>query len=100
MPERPLLPDPHALPVSASVPTVSPNFTQSFKVVLVGPVVIPAPVPASALLLVTVVAEAATGICPAVMPETPLEVRYVFVSSENVPAAVIFTNGVPEDHVG
>ena len=75
MPDNPPLPEPHAAPASASVPAVSPNFTQSFSVVVVGPVVIPAPVPASGLLLVTVLAVAATGICPAVMPEIPLDVR-------------------------
>ena len=41
------------------------------------------------------------GVNPVVPPEkveTPVaDVKYVFVSSANVPAAVIFTNGVPED---
>lgn len=60
---------PQAAPASASVPAVSLNFTQSFSVVLVGPVAIPVPVPASALLLVTVDTVVAIGTCPAVMPE-------------------------------
>jgi hypothetical protein len=42
---------------------------------LVGPVVMPAPLPARAIEDVTVVAVAAMGTCPAVMPDTPLEVR-------------------------
>jgi len=40
---------------------------------LTGPVVIPAPAPARASLLVIVVAEAAMGTCEVVMPEMPLE---------------------------
>ena len=55
---------------------------------------------AGCTLLVTVVADAATLRPYCVMPERPLAVRYVFVSRENVPAAVIFTNGVPEAHEG
>jgi hypothetical protein len=55
---------------------------------------------AGCTLLVTVVADAATLRPYCVMPERPLAVRYVFVSRENVPAAVIFTNGVPDTHVG
>ena len=39
---------------------------------VVGPVVIPVPLPARALLLVTVEAVAAIGTCPVVMPLSPL----------------------------
>ena len=77
----------HPDPASAMVPAVSPNFTQSFSVVVVGPVVIPAPVPARTLLLVTVEAVAAMGTWPAVMPERPPDGIAVLQLS-NVPVAV------------
>jgi hypothetical protein len=69
------LPLPHGDPASASVAIVSLNFTQSLVVELVGPVVMPAPLPARAFEDVTVVAVAAMGTCPAVMPLTPEVVR-------------------------
>ena len=65
-------PLPHADPVSAIWPPVPVNSTQFPLPAVVGPVVIPAPLPASALLPVIVVALPAIATWVAVMPEIPL----------------------------
>ena len=61
-----------ANPASACCPDVPVYNTASPLVEAVGPVGIAEPLPARALLLVTVEAVAATGIWPAVIPERPL----------------------------
>jgi hypothetical protein len=58
-----------SVPESCACPAVPVNVSRSPEVELVGPDVSPAPEPAIALLLVTVVAVAAMGTWPAVMPE-------------------------------
>src|SRR5579859_3896221 len=62
------------VPPSAICPAVPVNVAISPLVLDVGPVDIPAPDPASVLLLVTVEAVAAIGTCPAVMPDSPDDV--------------------------
>jgi hypothetical protein len=64
-----------AMPLSAACPPVPVKLTRLPLVELVGPVVMPEPLPARAFEDVTVVAVAAMGTCPAVMPDTPLDVR-------------------------
>ena len=64
-----------AIPLSAIWPPVPVKLAKSPLVELVGPVVMPAPLPARAFEDVTVVAVAAMGTCPAVMPLTPEVVR-------------------------
>jgi len=63
-----------AMPLSADWPPVPVKLIKSPLVELVGPVVMPAPLPARAFEDVIVVAVAAIGTCVAVMPETPLDV--------------------------
>ena len=60
------------MPLSAICPPVPVKAAKSVLVELAGPVVIAAPEPARASEDVTVVAVAAIGTCPAVMPESPL----------------------------
>jgi hypothetical protein len=64
-----------AMPLSADWPPVPVKLIKSPLVELVGPVVMPEPLPAKAFEEVMVVAVAAMGTCPEVMPDTPLVVR-------------------------
>ena len=85
------------VPVCAEIcPPVPVNMTAPPEVTpLAGPVVIPVPLPASALLLVIVVAEPAMATCPVVMPDiaevafdvqlVQVPVRLVIVPEVGVP---------------
>jgi hypothetical protein len=63
-----------AMPLSAACPAVPVKLIKSPLVELVGPVVMPAPLPARAFEDVIVVAVAAMGTWVAVMPDMPLDV--------------------------
>ena len=86
-------------PESEICPPVPLAVITSPLVVELGPVVIAAPLPASGLLLVTVEDVAATGICPAVMPEIAEVVAALppILQLVQVPARFVITPeaGVP-----